>query len=173
MGVRLRGKSWLIPPRRVPSLSHWSKTLPWYEHKLHHGPITITVSACAWVCVLVCVYRCVRALALPPVCLCSCMDMQKAVGVACVRVCAHMHPPSPEAALCIVVGMAYMLSQACFGVVQCTRLPIRAALPRSCPQAGSFTFAPELMLVNCHITSDLLPHFVNNTNRARSAPPTL
>lgn len=79
----------------------------------------------------------------------------------------HMHPPSPEAVLCIVVGMAYMLIQAWFGVVQYTRLPIYAALLCRVRRPASFTFAPELMLVNCHINSDLLPRFVNNINEAR------
>lgn len=78
-----------------------------------------------------------------------------------------MHPPSPEAVLCIVVGMAYMLIQAWLGVVQYTRLPIYAALPCRVRRPASFTFAPELMLVNCHINSDLLLRFVNNINEAR------
>lgn len=81
--------------------------------------------------------------------------------------CVHMHPPSPEAVLCIVVGMAYMLTQAWFSVVQYTRLPIYAALPCRVRRPASFTFAPELMLVNCHINSDLLARFVNNINQAR------
>lgn len=65
-------------------------------------------------------------------------------------------PPSPQAVLCIVVGMAYMLTQACLCVVQYTRLPIYAALQSHVRGPASFTFAPELMLVNCHINSDLL-----------------
>lgn len=87
-------------------------------------------------------------------------------GAGCV-VHVHMHPPSPEAVLCIVVGMAYMLIQAWFGVVQYTRLPIYATLLCRVRRPASFTFAPELMLVNCHINSDLLPCFVNNINETQ------
>lgn len=76
--------------------------------------------------------------------------------------CVHMHPPSPEAVLCIVVGMAYMLTQAWTSVVQYTRLPIYTALPCCVRRPASFTFAPELMLVICHINSDLLARFVNS-----------
>lgn len=85
---------------------------------------------------------------------------------ACVRwgCCVCIHPPSPEAVLCIVVGMAYMLTQAWSSVVQYTRLPIPTALPCRVRRPASFTFAPELMLVNCHINSDLLARFVNNIN---------
>lgn len=78
--------------------------------------------------------------------------------------CVCIHPPSPEAVLCIVVGMAYMLIQAWASVVQYTRLPIPTALPCRVRRPASFTFAPELMLVNCHINSDLLVFFVNNKN---------
>lgn len=73
-------------------------------------------------------------------------------------------PPSPEAVLCIVVGMAYMLTQAWFSVVQYTRLPIPTELPCRVRRPASFTFAPELMLVNCHINLDLFARFVNNIN---------
>lgn len=89
--------------------------------------------------------------------------MRVEVGVFCVcvyvRICI---PPSPEAVLCIVVGMAYMLTQAWLSVVQYTHLTVRAALPCRVRRPASFTFAPELMLVNCHINSDLLTRFVNN-----------
>lgn len=78
--------------------------------------------------------------------------------------CAYIHPPSPEAVLCIVVGMAYMLTQAWSSVMPYTHLPIPSALPRRVRRPASFTFAPELMLVNCHINSDLLVCFVNNIN---------
>lgn len=78
-----------------------------------------------------------------------------------------MHPPSPRAILCIVVGMAYMLTQAWFCVVQYTRLPIYAALQSRVRRPASFTFAPELMLVNCHINSDLLARPGCSINRAR------
>lgn len=122
--VLLRRKSWLIPLGRVPLLSHWSKTLSWYEHKLLHAPSpSMSVHACESVCV---------GASVPPSCVCVCVCVwacEKRLGCCIMWVCAHMHPPSPEAVLCIVVGMAYMLSQACFIVVQCTRLPIRAALP--------------------------------------------
>lgn len=90
----------------------------------------------------------------------ACVYMWGEAGVLCV--CVHMHPPSPEAVLCIVVGMAYMLTQAWSSVVQYTRLPIYTALPCRVRRPASFTFAPELMLVNCHINSDLLDRFVNN-----------
>lgn len=85
------------------------------------------------------------------------------------RGCVHMHPPSPQAVLCIVVGMAYLLTQAWFCVVQYTRLPIYAALQSHVRRPASFTFAPELMLVNCHINSDLLACSVHSVNRARCA----
>lgn len=79
-------------------------------------------------------------------------------------VCVCIHPPSPEAVLCIVVGMAYMLTQAWSSVVPYTILPIPAALPCRVCRPASFTFAPELMLVNCHINLDLLARCVNNIN---------
>ena len=100
----------------------------------HHQCLCMRVSLCVCVCA--------------SVCLCVCE-----VGGA---VCVHIHPPSPEAVLCIVVGMAYMLIQAWSSVVQYTRLPIPTALPCPVRRPASFTFAPELMLVNCHINSDLL-----------------
>lgn len=78
-------------------------------------------------------------------------------------------PPSPQAVLCIVVGMAYMLTQACLCVVQYTRLPIYAALQSHVRGPASFTFAPELMLVNCHISSDLLACSFRGINRAQRA----
>lgn len=80
-----------------------------------------------------------------------------------------MHPPPPQAVLCIVVGMAYMLTQAWLCVVQYTRLPIYSALQSHVRRPASFTFAPELMLVNCHINSDLLACSVHSINRARCA----
>lgn len=61
--------------------------------------------------------------------------------------------------------MAYMLTQAWSCVVQYTRLPIYAALQSHVRRPASFTFAPELMLVNCHINSDLLACSVHSTNR--------
>lgn len=80
-----------------------------------------------------------------------------------------MRPPSPQAVLCIVVGMAYMLTQAWFCVLQYTCLPIYAVLQSHVRRPASFTFAPELMLLNCHINSDLLACSVHSTNGARRA----
>lgn len=90
--------------------------------------------------------------------LCKCTSMYMCVCVYGSEgvVCAYIHPPTPEAVLCIVVGMAYMLIQAWSSVVQYTRLSIPTALPCRVCRPASFTFAPELMLVNCHISSDLL-----------------
>lgn len=79
----------------------------------------MSVHACELVCVCVCVRMSAR--------LCVCVCLREVGGVVCV----HIHPPSPEALLCIVVGMAYMLTQAWSSVVQYTRLPI----PLPCPRA--------------------------------------
>lgn len=114
----------------------------------------MSVHACEDGCEQECVSMCARE--------CMCRE----VGVLCVCICI---PPSPEAVLCIVVGMAYMLTQAWFSVVQYTRLPIHTALPCRVRGPASFTFAPELMLVNCHINSDLLARFVNNVKQPRCA----
>lgn len=65
--------------------------------------------------------------------------------------------------------MAYMLTQACLCVVQYTRLPIYAALQSHVRGPASFTFAPELMLVNCHINSDLLACSFRSINWAQRA----
>lgn len=145
VAVPLQSESWLIPLGRVPFLSHWSESLCWCEHGLLHAPSpSMSVQACRFVCVTVrlCVYA--------------------RVCIWMVVVC--IHPPSPGAVLCIVVGMAYMLIQAWPSVVQYTRLPIPTPLPCRVRRPASFTFAPELMLVNCHIDSDLLVIFVNNKN---------
>lgn len=88
-----------------------------------------------------------------------CVREVRRVCCVCISI-----PPSPEAVLCIVVGMAYMLTQAWSSVVPYTHLPIPTALLCRVHRAASFTFAPELMLVNCHINSDLLARFVNNIN---------
>lgn len=161
--VLLRGKSWLIPLGRVPLLSHWSKTLSWYEHKLLHAPSpSMSVHACESVRVLVPVCP-------PPVCVCPCVcvSMREAVGVLYyVCVCAYASPITRGCIMhCCWHGLHAQPSMLQCGTMHTSSHP--CCTPLSCPQAASFTFAPELMLVNCHINSDLLARFVNNTNRAR------
>lgn len=123
---------------------------------------------CMRVSLGVCVCWC-QCAPLLRVCVFLCVSMREAVGVlyyVCVCVCAYASPITRGCIMhCCWHGLHAQPSMLQCGTMHTSSHP--CCTPLSCPQAASFTFAPELMLVNCHINSDLLPRFVNNTNRAR------